>query len=120
MSTGSKHSSFSPDQIVDRLRTAMAAGNFEITDGGSGRIEFRHGTYLTQTAPMLPERGNISIRPEGTGSMVQYKIEVYGFAKYWMMFIAIVFCWLIFPPLLVFRAINHHPVRLMENLLQCV
>lgn len=69
---------------------------------------------------MFPKKGRLSIRPEGTGSIIHYEIAVVGFPKYWILFIAIVFCWLIFPPLIVHRVLNHHPRQLMENLLQCV
>ena len=120
MNTGSKKSSFPPDQAIDRLCAAMAGGNFEIEHKDSNRISFRHGMYLTQTATMLPKRGAISVRPNDAGSLVQYEIEVYGFAKYWLMFFAVLFCWLIFPPIIVFRAMKHHPERLMKNLLQAV
>lgn len=96
----------------------MAGGNFEILEKEARVIRFRHGTYLTQTATMLPKRGHISVLPADDGSLLQFEIEVYGFAKYWMIFFAVAFCWLIFPPIIVHRALCHHPEKLMRNLLQ--
>ena len=96
----------------------MAGGNFEILNKGNQEIDFRHGTYLTQTATMLPKRGRIFVQPSDSGSLVRFEIEVYGFAKYWMLFFAVVFCWLIFPPIIIYRALKYHPKRLMLNLLQ--
>lgn len=121
MNCGSKQSQLEPTEAIDRLSAVMAGGNFEITQKEAGRINFRHGTYLTQTATMLPKEGFVIATPrkEG-GSLVGYQIEVSGFAKYWMMFISILFCWLIFPPILVRRALKHHPDQLMKNLLNAI
>ncbi|MGJ8653110.1 MAG: hypothetical protein ACSHX8_07540 [Opitutaceae bacterium] len=120
MITGSTQSDFTPSEVSDRLRTAMAAGNFEICNQTSERIEFRHGTYMTQSAPMLPKSGSIQITPSGSGTRVDYEIEIAGFAKYWMGFFGIIFCWLIIPAILVYRALFYHPDRLMKNLLQAI
>lgn len=120
MITGSTQSDFTPDEVFDRLKVAMAAGNFDIRSQSSQRIDFRHGTYMTQSAPLLPKIGSITITPNGTGSRVDYEIEVSGFARYWMAFFGIVFCWLIIPAILVYRALFHHPDRLMKNLLQAI
>ncbi|GAA5119224.1 hypothetical protein GCM10023212_11010 [Luteolibacter yonseiensis] len=98
----------------------MAAGNFEILSQSAGVIEFRHGTYLTESAPLLPKHGIIRITPSGTGSRVDYEVGLSGIAKYWTAFIGIAFCWLVFPALVAHRAHFHHPKRLMENLLQAV
>jgi hypothetical protein len=86
MNTGTQKSSLPPDQVIDRLVGAMAGGNFEILEKEARVIRFRHGTYLTQTATMLPKRGHISVLPADDGSLLQFEIEVYGFAKYWMIF----------------------------------
>jgi hypothetical protein len=120
MKTGLKHSSLSPLEAEGRLRLAMSGGNFNINENSSGTIDFNHGSYLTQTASMFPKKGKIKVCPEGIGSVIQYEIAVVGFPKYWILFIAIVFCWLIFPPLIVYRVLNYHPQQLMENLLQSV
>ncbi|PXA04159.1 hypothetical protein DDZ13_08960 [Coraliomargarita sinensis] len=120
MITGTKKSSLSPSQVIDRLAIAMAGGNFEIQKRENERIDFRHGTYLTQTATMMPKRGKITVQPDGDGSRVCFEIEVYGFAKYWLIFFAVIFCWMIFPPVVVYRALCYHPGKLMQNLLQTV
>jgi hypothetical protein len=120
MITGSAQSDFTPSEVSNRLRAAMAAGNFEIRSQSPEMIDFRHGTYLTQSAPLLPKNGSIRITPSGSGSRVDYEIGVSGFAKYWMAFFGIAFCWLIFPAVLVHRALFYHPDRLMKNLLQAI
>lgn len=120
MITGTAQSDFAPSEVFSRLRAAMAAGNFEIRSQSSETIDFRHGTYLTQSAPLLPKDGLIRITPSGSGSRVDYEIGVSGFAKYWMAFFGIAFCWLIFPAILVHRALFYHPDRLMKNLLQAI
>ena len=120
MITGSAQSDLAPGEVSSRLKAAMAAGNFEILSQSRERIEFQQGTYLTRSAPLLPKKGAIQISPDGSGSRVDYEIEVCGFAKYWMGFIGIAFCWMIFPAVIVYRALFHHPDRLMKNLLQAV
>lgn len=121
MNSGSKRSRLQPNDVIERLGTAMAGGNFEILRKESDQIEFRHGTLLTQTATMLPKKGTLrAIATDDGGSLVEYEIEVVGFAKYWMMLFAILFCWLIFPPIIVFRTLKHHPDQLMKNLLNAV
>lgn len=98
----------------------MAAGNFEILAQSPTRIEFRHGTHLTQSAPLLPKKGVIHMVPSGSGSRVDYEIDVVGFVKYWLATIGIAFCWLIFPAIIVHRALFLHPDQLMKNLLQVI
>jgi len=98
----------------------MAAGNFEILDDSPLSIDFRQGTYLTQSAPLLPKTGTIRISPDGTGSNVKFEIGVTNFAKYWMIFVGVAFCWLIFPPILIHRALVHHPAQLMRNLMHAI
>jgi hypothetical protein len=44
-------------------------------------------------------------------------VAVTGFASVWLALVAVVFFWAIFPPILAWRALVHHPRRLMENLL---
>ena len=120
MISESFQSELEPGEVLSRLKSAMAGGNFEILSQSADRIEFRHGTYLTQSAPLLPKRGVIRIAPAGNGSRVDYEIGVSGFAKYWVGFIGVVFCWLIFPAVIAHRALFHHPRRLMRNLLQAI
>lgn len=98
----------------------MAGGNFEIISQSPERIVFSHGTFLTQSASLLPKRGKITISRKGTGSSIDYEIGVVGFAKCWIGFFGIIFCWLIFPAVIAHRAIFYHPERLMKNLLQAI
>jgi len=107
-----------PEQVMDRLRLAMSGANCEITNASDTSIAFRHGTYLTQSAPLLPKRGRVDVSPSQTGSRISYKIEATGFSKYWLIAVAAIFCWTIFPPILAYRTLSHHPRQLMESLLQ--
>ena len=118
MITGNKMIAKRPADVLDRLRLAMSGGNFEVTALTDHSISFRHGTYLAQSAPLLPTRGVIMLVNSGDGTDVHYEIAPLWFAKFWLLLIATVFCWAVFPPILVHRALVHHPKRLMENLLQ--
>ena len=118
--TGSKQSELSPHEVIDRLKLTMASGNFEIVEQGAGKVRFLHGTYLTESAPLLPKVGEINVSATDGGSIINYRIEVRGFAKYWMLFCAVVFCWLVFPTIAIYRALTHHPDQLMKNLLNVV
>lgn len=120
MITGSKYSKHKPAEVADRLRAALAAGNFRIVDETPEEIRFEHGTYMTSTAWMLPKKGRLEFIEDNDGTMVGYEVEVSGFARYWVGGIGIAFCWLIFPYILTQRALKFHPRRLMENLLQSV
>ena len=118
MITGSKMVAKSLGETLDRLRLAMSGGNFQITGTTDSSISFKHGTYLTQSAPLFPTRGMIRLLGGGDGTEISYEIESAGFPKYWLMLISILFCWAIFPPILAYRTLMHHPRQLMENLLQ--
>ncbi len=118
MITGTKRVAKSPAETLDRLKLAMSGGNFEIIALTERSISFKHGTYLTQSAPLIPKTGVIRLGGGGDGTMVSYEIEPTAFPKFWLMLFAILFCWAVFPPILVHRALVHHPRRLMENLLQ--
>ena len=120
MTTGTTYSDFPPSEVSIRLRTAMAGGNFEILSHSQDQLVFRHGTFLTQSAPLLPKRGTIWISPDEFGSVIDYEIGVVGIAKCWLGFFGIAFCWLIFPAVIVYRALFYHPERLMKNLLQAI
>ena len=52
-------------EVIDRLKLAMAGGNFEIVSATGATISFRHGTYLTESAPLLPKRGTLCVEPSG-------------------------------------------------------
>ena len=120
MITGSKMVRKSPAEALDRLKLAMSGGNFKITALTENSISFRHGTCLTQSAPLFPKKGTIHLASEGHETEVSYEIEATGLPKYWLIVISILFCWAIFPPILAYRALVHHPKQLMENLLQGV
>ena len=118
MITGSKIVAKRPEEALDRLKLAMSGGNFEITTATESSICFRHGTYLTQSAPLFPTKGTIRLVRRQDGTEISYEIEPTGFPKYWLTFFGILFCWAIFPPIVAYRTLVYHPKRLMENLLQ--
>lgn len=118
-------SPLSPSELNERLKATMTAQNFEVLEPSPNEITFRHwGSRYSTTSPSrpkrgeFPKRGQILIRPSGNGSQIDYEIEVYGIIKYWLILNAVVFCWLIFPPILIFRALSSQPRQLMRNLLQ--
>jgi hypothetical protein len=118
MITGNKIVNKRPREALDRLKLAMLGGNFEITHSTEDSISFRHGTYLTQSASLFPKKGRIMVVSRGDGTELTYEIEPVGLPKYWLMVFGVLFCWLIFPPIMAYRALVYHPKRLMENLLQ--
>ena len=126
MITDSTQSHLSPAEVLDRLKTVMVAEQFEILESSSNEIRFRHGAYFSSTAPsfpkrgQFPKRGRILIQPSEQGSRIDYEIEVYGIIRYWLFFISIACCWLIFPPVLVYRALSTKPRQLMRKVLQVI
>ncbi len=118
MITGSKLINRPLEEVLDRLKLAMSGGNYEIIEATSNSIKFRHGTYLTQSAPTLPKQGKIVLYETQDGVKATYAIKPTQFTQFWLMLIGIVFCWLIYPPILTYRTLIYHPRRLMENLLQ--
>ena len=60
------------------------------------------------------------IQSSVNGSQVEYEVEVYGMIRYWLFFISIACCWLIFPPVLVYRALSSKPRQLMRKVLQVI
>ena len=126
MITDSTKSHLSPAEVLDRLKTVMATEHFEILESSSNEIRFRHGAYFSSTAPsfpkrgQFPKRGRILIQPSVNGSQVEYEVEVYGMIRYWLFFISIACCWLIFPPVLVYRALSTKPRHLMRKVLQVI
>ena len=109
------------EEVTDRLRMMLAAANCSVSDGdGNGVIRFQHGTYLTQSAPLLPKSGTVHLATNSGGTNISYELHVSGFARAWMILVAVLTCWAIFPPILVYRALVVHPRRFMENLLEGV
>jgi len=106
------------EAVRDRLTSMLAAANCEILSDSAHEITFRHGTYLTESAPLLPKTGAFQMRPSPNGTMVNWRISVSPFAAGWMTFVAIVFCWTLFAPILVHRALTYHPARFMQNLVR--
>ena len=97
----------------------LAAANCSVSNGDSNDvIRFQHGTYLTQSAPLLPKSGSVHLATNSGGTNVSYQIKVSGFACGWMILVAVLTCWAIFPPILVYRALVIHPRRFIENLLE--
>ncbi len=124
MITESTKSPLSPNDLIERLKIAMVDAHFELHQTSSYEIRFRRwGAWFSSLAPsrpvkgQFPTRGRILIRPSEEGSEIDYQIQVYGIVKYWLIFIGTVFCWLIFPPILVNRVLSHQPRQLMRNLL---
>jgi hypothetical protein len=107
----------SPAEALDRLKLAMSGGNFEIIRVTDDTISFKHGTFLTQSAPQFPKHGTIRVAPADGGSEITYDVEPALFVRCWLIFFAVVFFWLIFPPIIAYRTLVYHPRRLMENLL---
>ena len=117
MISGSKVIEKTPAKVMDRLKVIMAGANCEILASGENSISFRHGTYLTQTAPMLPKLGIIRLSEQGNSTLVHYSIKTAGLIRVWLVLMAVILCWAIFPPILVYRTLVHHPRVFMENLL---
>ena len=120
MASGNRTVSRTRDETMDRLKLAMSGGNFEITGQSDDWLSFRHGTYLTQSATLLPKAGTIRLVERGKVTDVSYEIDVSGLVSCWLTLVAVVFCWAIFPPILAYRALVYHPRRLMEDLLQAL
>ena len=117
MATGSRTVNKTPEQVVDRLRMLLAAANCEILEQEPDYIRFRHGTVLTQTAPMLPKEGVVRIVAEGDSTRIDYQIQAVGFPAVWLTIMGVVLSCLIFPAILAHRSLVYHPRRFMENLL---
>ncbi len=109
------------EEVNDRLRLMLAAASCTVPKGGGkDTLRFQHGTYLTQSAPLLPKSGTIDLSENSSGTNVSYEIHVSGFVCVWMILVAVLTCWAIFPPILVYRALVVHPRRFISNLLDGV
>ena len=109
------------EEVNDRLRMMLAAANCTVSNGdGKDTLRFQHGTYLNSSASLLPKSGTIYLAEHSGGTNVSYEIQVSGFLCAWMILVAVLTCWAIFPPILVYRALVVHPRRFIENLLQGV
>lgn len=117
MASGTRIVKASPFETADKLRMMLAAANCEITHASDSELDFQHGTYLTQTAPLFLKRAKIRLDPSRAGTSLNYDIHVAKPIVIWLSIFSILFCWLIFPPLIAYRALVYHPRRFMENLL---
>jgi hypothetical protein len=95
----------------------LGSANCRVTHRDKHHVEFEHGTYLTQTATLMPKRGMIMLSETADGTQVAYDIALAGFARAWLIFFGIAFFWLIFPPIIVYHAMVVHPRAFVENLL---
>ena len=117
MLSGTRFSTRNPTDAADRLRAILGAANCNVTEFSEGTFSFTHGTYLTQSAPLMPKRGRIVLKDDGEGTRIDYQIELTAFPKWWLAFWGILFCWLVFPAVIAYRAIYVHPKLMMENML---
>jgi len=121
MISGSRTIDKPMEEVNDRLRMLLAAANCSVSAGeGKDDIHFQHGTYLTQSATLLPKSGRIHLATDVGGTHLSYQLQVSAFARGWMILVALLACWAIFPPILVYRALIVHPRRFIENLLDGV
>ena len=104
-------------EVTDRLRLILASRNCHCSDAENGRVIcFKYGSPGTQ-APVLPLRGTFGLAEEDGTTAVTYQVAVAGFMRVWLIFLAAVFCWLIFPPILVYRALRVSPRFFAEGIL---
>ena len=91
--------------------------DFEIQHTTTCEIFFTHGAVNIRRG-QHPKRGKIVVQQNPDGSQIEYEIEVYGWIKYWIYFISLACFWLIFPPILGYRALYITPRQLMRNLIK--
>jgi hypothetical protein len=120
MIEGSLTTTRSVAEVRAILRPVLAAADCEVLHEDDEMIRLRHGTYLASAAPLLPKAVVLRFSPEGDTTRVAYQVEVAGLVKAWAICVGGLFFWLVFPPILVHRALTHHPRRFMENLLRAV
>ena len=117
MITGLHTSSKPVGEVTDKLRMILAAANCTVTASSDEEIEFRHGTYLTQSSPLFPKTGAFGFTPIEGGTRIDYNIALTPFPTVWLTIFGVLFCWLIFPAIAAYRAIKVHPKQMMENIL---
>ncbi len=104
-------------EIEDRLTLLLAASNCRVERHQDRETTFSHGSYQAQSAPLLPKSGHIRLIPAASSTEVQWEIHIKPAAAAWMTFVGLAFCWTIFAPLLVYRALKVEPRTFMETLL---
>ncbi len=117
MSEGSVLASCSLQDAHEKIKALLAASNARVTDCAADRICFDHGTYMTQTASLLPKRAELFLSEVEDGVRIGYRISVNPGIRAYMIAVAVLFCWTIFAPVLVHRALVYHPKNFIENLL---
>lgn len=121
MMTGSRTFEKPVHEVRDRLKMILAAANCSVSqESGENVIHFQHGTYLTQSATLIPKSCTIRLESLPNGTRASYEVGVSVFLRAWMIFVAVLTCWAVFPPILNYRALVVHPRRFMENLLDGV
>lgn len=117
MITGSHFANGDLDSVREKLRLILSGANCEVDWLSDTAANFRHGTYLTQTADMLPKRGSLRLEQQGDQVHIHWTVTAAPFARYWLILVAVVFCWAVFPPFLVHHVLVRVPRRFMNNLL---
>jgi len=106
-------------QVFELLKSTMISNcsDFEILRTSTCEIFFTHGA-VNMRRGQHPKRGKLRVQNNPDGSQIDYEIEVYGWLKYWIYFISLASFWLIFPPILGYRALYTTPRHLMRNLIK--
>jgi len=117
MRTGSAIVHGDLNAVREKLKLILAGANCRVAWLGGDTVTFRHGTYVTQTLSMLPKAGRLQLAAEGDRVRVHWSVEVATPARIWLILVAVVFFWLIFPPLLVYHALVRHPEQFVRNIL---
>ncbi len=117
MISGIKHVNAPPAQVMAKLRALLAAAGWEIIESGDDFVSFRHGTWLTLAASMLPKRGTVRLTGLGDSTRIWYDIKAPALLVAWMTTLAVLLFWTVLVPVLVHSALVLHPRRLIENLL---
>ena len=117
MVSGSRSAGQPLGEVMGKLRMLLAAAGCEIITSGKDYIDFRHGTYLTQTVSMLPKRGTIRLNSFAGQTIIRYEIGASPFVRAWLTLWGVLLCWTIFVPIIAYLALAVHPRRFMERLL---
>lgn len=119
MIVGKITSTLPAHEVFKLLKSTMISNvsDFEIQHTTTCEIFFTHGA-VNMRRGQHPKRGKVLVQKNPDGSQIEYEIEVYGWIKYWIYFISLACFWLIFPPILGYRALYITPRQLMRNLIK--
>ena len=119
MIVGKITSTLPAGEVFKLLKSTMISNvsDFAIQHTSTFEIFFTHGA-VNMRRGQHPKRGKILVRQNPDGSQIDYEIEVYEWIKYWIYFISLACFWLIFPPILGYRALSITPRQLMRNLIK--